>query len=143
MFKLSELVGNLEVTETPILSPHLQRIIAYTNDLIGTWCKLREIHWNSTKLSTHNSSDAAMGDIMDTIDALFESIMGIEGRPGYDVIHPVIPTGKNTTEVLKVLAMKTSKLEEQLTSTIYSGVLNILNDFKEDLNKHIYLSTMC
>lgn len=124
------------------LSGDMLRIVNYINELFGSYCKLREIHWNTHNKASHDLSDNLMSHFMYTIDRVFEAIMGIEERPGYGIIYPKIPNSSDIKEILKAIIARTTTLEGQLCSPIYSGVCNVLADFKEHLNKSIYLSSL-
>lgn len=124
------------------LSPDMLRIINYVNELIGTHCRLREIHWNTYNKASHDLSDNLMWKFMSTVDRLLESIMGIEERPGYDIICPKIPKSTDIKEILRAIIARTTALEGHLSSPVYSGVTNMLSEFKEQLNKSIYLSSL-
>jgi hypothetical protein len=128
--------------ESQGLSNNMLRLVTFANELLGAHCKLREIHWNTYNQSTHDLSDNLMYKIMSTVDSLFESMMGIEERPGYGVIYPKIPNSTSVKEILQALISKINSLEMQLSSPVYSGVTQILKDFKKSLNKSIYLTTL-
>lgn len=128
--------------ESQGLSNNMLRLVTFANELLGAHCKLREIHWNTYNQSTHDLSDNLMYKIMSTVDSLFESMMGIEERPGYGVIYPKIPNSTSVKEILQALISKINSLEAQLSSPVYSGVTQILKDFKKSLNKSIYLTTL-
>lgn len=124
------------------MSNNMLRLVTFANELLGAHCKLREIHWNTYNQSTHDLSDNLMYRIMDTVDSLFETMMGIEDRPGYEIIYPKIPNSTSIKEILQALIAKTESLEMQLSSPVYSGIKPTLKEFKERLNKSIYLSTL-
>lgn len=124
------------------LSNNMLRLVTFANELLGAHCKLREIHWNTYNQSTHDLSDNLMYRMMNTVDSIFESMMGIEERPGYGIIYPKIPNSTSIAEILRALIARTEALENTLSSPVYSGVRQTLKEFKESLNKSIYLSTL-
>lgn len=124
------------------LSNNMTRLVNFMNEMLGAHCKLREIHWNTYNQSTHELSDSLMYTIMNTVDRLFEVMMGIEDRPGYGIIYPKIPNSTSVKEILQALVNKSNNLEMQLSSPVYSGVCQTLKEFNETINKSIYLSTL-
>lgn len=118
------------------------KTLDFCNELFGSYFRIREIHWNTHKMAKHKLCDDVMDSIIEYVDKLSEGMIGLEQRPGFDILKPVIPTSVDLTEILKVLRNKAQYLEQSLSSNSdYVGMVNILDDLITDLNEYVYLST--
>ena len=81
-----------------------------------------------------------MPDIIDYIDTILELMSGINERPGFDILNPIIPSTTNLGEILKALTMKVETSQDFLQEPSYRGILKTLDDLIADLNKWVYLS---
>lgn len=131
------------ITDTePTMTSITSRVLTFNDKLLGSYIKVREIHWNTYNKASHTLCDDIMGTLIDTSDRLLENLMGLEQRPGFNIINPNIPNTTSLEEILNVLNKESCVLESYLTSPIYSGITNITNDFREAINKYLYLSTL-
>lgn len=118
-----------------------ERVLTFVNELYGSYLKLKEIHWNTYSKSIHLLIDEINDDILDYIDDITENIMGLEDtRFGYNVIDPNIPNTADHKAILKVLSAKAENLKSWMTAGRYAGIVNILDDFAQTMNRYIYLS---
>ena len=109
-----------------------ERVITFVNELYGSYFKLKEIHWNTYSKSLHLLIDEINDDLLEYVDDITENIMGLnDSRFGYGIINPNIP---NTTA-------KAEYLKSGMTAGRYSGIVNILDDFAQTMNRYIYLSS--
>lgn len=81
-----------------------------------------------------------MPEVIDYIDAILELISGINERPGFDILKPIIPTTMYLTDILKALVMKIETSQEFLQEPTFRGINKTLDDLIADLNKWTYLS---
>jgi len=115
-------------------------ILNIVNCLFGSYIRIREIHWNTHTQATHNLTNELMPEVIDYIDMLLELLSGIQDRPGFDIIKPVIPSTKQLTDILKAMVMKIEMSQEFLNDPKFRGVNKTLDDLIADLNKWTYLS---
>jgi len=116
-------------------------LIGIVNCLLGSYIRIREIHWNTHNQATHNLTNDLLPEIIDYIDAIIELLSGIAERPGFNILKPVIPTTEdNLTTILKALVMKVETSQSFLEDPEYRGINKTLDDLIADLNKWTYLS---
>ena len=115
-------------------------ILSIVNCLLGSYLKIREIHWNTHNQATHNLTNDILPEIIDYSDALIELLSGIAERPGFDILKPVIPATKELGPILVAMATKVEMCAECCSDPAYRGVLKTLDDLIADLNRWNYLS---
>ncbi len=115
-------------------------ILNIVNCLLGSYIRIREIHWNTHNQATHNLTNDILPEIMDYADTFIELLSGIAERPGFDILKPVIPTTKELSPILVAMTTKAEMCTECLSEPVYRGVMKTLDDLIADLNKWNYLS---
>lgn len=120
----------------------ISKVIVFINELYGSYLKIQEIHWNTYHNGVHKVQDEIKDLLMEYSDKLAEVAMGIDVRPGFDVLHPIIPNTTDSEEICKVLKKKAYRLKESLIGPEYSGLVNVLDDFATDMDKTAYLTTL-
>lgn len=118
------------------------KVISFVNELHGSYLKIQEIHWNTYKKGLHTTEDDIKEGLLDYIDKLVEVAMGLDRRPGFDVLHPIIPQSTNSEEICSVLVRKAERFKSMLEGPGYSGLVNVLDDFCTDFSQFTYLSTL-
>lgn len=115
-------------------------ILSIVNCLLGSYIKIREIHWNTHNQATHNLTNELLPDIIDYIDELIELLSGVAERPGFNILKPVIPTVNELSPILQAMTFKVEMCTDCLSEPVYRGILKTLDDLIADLNKWNYLS---
>ena len=115
-------------------------LLGITNCLLGSYIRIREIHWNTHNQATHNLTNTLLPEIIDYIDAIIELMSGTIGRPGYDILKPIIPSTKDLKPILQALVTKIETCQEMLTEPVFRGVNKTLDDLIADLNRWCYLA---
>ena len=115
-------------------------LLGITNCLLGSYIRIREIHWNTHNQATHNLTNTLLPEIIDYIDAIIEVMSGAIGRPGYDILKPIIPSTKDLKPILQALVTKIETCQEMLTEPAFRGVNKTLDDLIADLNRWCYLA---
>jgi DNA-binding ferritin-like protein len=115
-------------------------LLGITNCLLGSYIRIREIHWNTRNQATHNLTNTLMPELIDYIDSIIELMSGIMERPGYDILKPIIPSTKDLKPILQALVTKIETCQEMLTGPEYRGIMKTLDDLIADLNRWCYLA---
>lgn len=115
-------------------------LLGITNCLLGSYIRIREIHWNTHNQATHNLTNELLPEIIEYSDAFIELLSGISERPGFDILKPVIPATKELSPILVAMVTKAEMCVEYLSDPAYRGVVKTLDDLISDLNKWNYLS---
>lgn len=124
------------------LSPEMERVFQFHNMLLGATIRLREIHYNAGRWHTHKLSDKMMDGLLDFVDRLGEGVQGYDNkRIGFGRVVPIIPQSKDIMEILNVLKHHADRLSTDLSNPAFSGITNILDDFKTKVNQWTYFDS--
>jgi hypothetical protein len=115
-------------------------LLGIVNCLLGSYIRIREIHWNIHTQAIHNLTNTLMPEIIDYIDSIIELMSGVIERPGYDILKPIIPSTKDLKPILQALVIKIETCQEMLTESEYRGINKTLDDLIADLNRWCYLA---
>lgn len=114
----------------------------YICDLHGYLIRVKEIHWNTDNNAEHLLCDEIEGCIHDCEDRFAEVAMGESGehfRVGD--LKPLLPNSHQLIPMLKELESETKALRVKLSDTNDCGLINILDDILENINKFKYRAT--
>lgn len=116
--------------------------INFLSGLEGYHQVLKEIHWSTTCKAEHLLTDDIDESILGYEDKLAENIMGCLGvRYGIGDLKTMLPSSKNLSDILKELVNDVNSFKSELDEKKHAGILNILDDMLEDINKWKYLET--
>ena len=133
----------VEIAEKTI-SPE-EAILDYIMGLEGWRIRLREIHWSTESNAIHDLTDRLINDFEYNEDKIAECLMGLCGiRIKVGQICPNIPVEADDLEsLLNVARTATVTLIASLESDKnYDGVVNILDEILETINKAQYKETL-
>lgn len=103
---------------------------------------LKELHWSTTCKAEHLLTDDIDGSVLEYEDKLAEGLMGNGSfRYGLGDLKSLLPNSKNLSDLLKELENDVNEFKGKLDDKKNAGILNILDDFLEDINKWKYLET--
>jgi len=115
-------------------------LLCIVNCILGSYMRIREIHWNTSSQATHNLTNDLLPELIDYSDSIIELMSGISERPGYDILKPIIPSTKDLKQILQALTVKIETSQSMLEDVTYRGINKTLDDLIADLNKWVYLS---
>lgn len=115
-------------------------LLGVVNCLFGSYIRIREIHWNTRNQATHNLTNDILPGVIDYVDTILELMSGINERPGFDILKPIIPSVKDLKPILQAMTMKVEACQCCINEPSYRGVNKTLDDLIADLNKWVYLS---
>jgi hypothetical protein len=115
-------------------------LLGIVNCLLGSYIRIREIHWNTRSQATHNLTNTLLPEIIDYIDSIVEIMSGMVERPGYDILKPIIPSTKELKPILQALVVKIETCQDMLSDNSFRGINKTLDDLIADLQRWIYLS---
>ena len=78
-------------------------LLGITNCLLGSYIRIREIHWNTRNQATHNLTNTLLPEIIDYIDSIIELMSGVIERPGYDILKPIIQSQQDLKPIFHLL----------------------------------------
>ena len=108
-------------------------LLGITNCLLGSYIRIREIHWNTRNQATHNLTNTILPEIIDYIDSIIELMSGTIGRPGYDILKPIIPSTKELKPILQALVAKIEACQMAVDSSEHKSINKVFDDLTEDL----------
>jgi hypothetical protein len=68
-----------------------------------------------------------------------EDAQAIFGRIGVGMIQPILPKSKTFSDLLNEIRADLVKIKDTLTEKMYTGIINVVDDFFHTVNKNIYL----
>lgn len=113
------------------------------NKLQGCGTRLKELHWDASSLSMHRLVDDFTADFREFEDSLMENAQAIFGFVEIGSLNPVLPEAKTFLELLEdVRGMLVNIKKEAKDSMMWTGIINITDDFFATVNKYIYLTNI-
>lgn len=113
------------------------------NQLQGCGTRLKELHWDANSLSMHRLVDDFTSEFREFEDNLMENSQAIFGFIEVGSLNPVLPKAMNFLELLEdIRGMLVNIKKESKDSLMWSGIINIVDDFFATVNKYIYLTNI-
>lgn len=111
------------------------------NKLQGCGTRLKELHWDASSLSMHKLVDDFTAEFREFEDNLMENAQALFGFIEIGSLNPILPEAKTFLELLEdVRGMLVNIKKEAKDSLMWSGIINIVDDFFTTTNKYIYLT---
>ena len=106
----------------------------------------KKIHYTTAKNHMHELCDTVRDTILEFVDEFAEQMFGYNGKPKFNDFPRFESVKiKETTDITEICNSCTEVLElfykENKDNDKLSGVISLIDDFKGDLNKLIFLST--
>jgi hypothetical protein len=114
-------------------------ILGLEGKIHGYHTRLKELHFSAPTYSLHKIIDdfdeellKFDDEIMEDAQVLFETI-----QPGE--IKPVLPEETEIEALLQAIRGTLADMKTKLKGNLYTGILNVVDDFWHTVNKTIYL----
>ena len=117
-------------------------IMSLENRLHGYHTRLKELHFSAPSMAEHKLIDDFDGDLLEFDDEVMEDAQAIFGRIGVGMIQPILPKAKNFEDLLMEIRADLVKIKDTLTEKMYTGIINVVDDFFHTVNKTIYLNNI-
>ena len=119
-------------------------LVSVINKLEGHKTRLKELHWSSPSHSIHVVIDDFSSEIAEFEDAFAENSMALLGFIGPGELSPILPGEKEFEEDLEAIRGLLGSIKKECgDEMMWSGVVNLVDDFWTTVNKYIYLSKIC
>lgn len=116
-------------------------ILDLENRFHGIHTRLKELHFSAPSMSTHKLIDDFDEEFLEFDDAFMENAQALWGliKPGD--LNPILPEAMTFQELLTEIKGLLVKIKREASDNeiFWSGILNIVDDFMETVNKYIYL----
>ena len=109
------------------------------NRLHGYHTRLKELHFAAPNMSTHKLIDEFDEELLEFDDEIMEDAQAIFGRFKVGMIQPILPKSTNFKDLLIEIRADLVKTKDNLTEKMYTGIINVVDDFFHTVNKNIYL----
>lgn len=119
---------------------NINKLIELINKIEGFQTRLKELHWNTGPISIHKLIDEFQDELSGFEDAVVENAVPFVGffEPG--TLNPTLPEESSFSDVLEgIRGLVISYKREIGDSLMWSGSINIIDDFLSTINKYIYL----
>ena len=117
-----------------------QKLIEVVGKLEGYKTRLKELHWSAPSHSMHIITDEFSDELGKFEDDMAENAMAILGLIKVGDIQGVLPEATNFGEFLTQLRGLLSGIKEETEDQMWSGLVNIVDDFWSTVNRYVYLN---
>lgn len=133
--------------EEPEISKEItdnQFFINFLNQLEGWKTKCKNLHWSAPKKNIHVYLDEFLSILSDYQDGLAEGYQGILGKMTPNAIKGISSNTLNAIDFIQEVKLGTLKFYESIPQeTIYKGITSECETFIQNINKYIYLFSLC
>ena len=110
----------------------------------GYKTRLKELHWSSPSHSIHVVIDDFSSEIAEFEDALAENSMALLGFIYPGELNPELPGEKEFEALLESVRGLLGAIKKECgEDMMWSGVINLVDDFWTTTNRFVYLSKIC
>lgn len=121
-----------------------QFFINFLNQLEGWKTKCKNLHWSAPKRNIHVYLDEFLDIMSDYQDGLAEGFMGILGKVQPNAIKGTPCDCLNANDFMREIKSKTIEFYDKIPQeTIYKGIASECETFIQNINKYIYLFSLC
>ena len=117
-------------------------IMSLENRLHGYHTRLKELHFSAASMAEHKLIDEFDEELLEFDDEVMEDSQAIFGRIGVGMIRPVLPKSTSFSDLLNEIRADLVKTKDTLTEKMYTGIINVVDDFFHTVNKNIYLNNI-
>lgn len=117
-------------------------IMSLENRLHGYHTRLKELHFSASSIAEHKLIDEFDEELLKFDDEVMEDAQAIFGRISVGMIQPVLPKSTSFSDLLNEIRADLVKTKDTLTEKMYTGIINVVDDFFHTVNKNIYLNNI-
>ena len=117
-------------------------ILSLENRLHGYHTRLKELHFSASTLEEHKLIDEFDEELLEFDDNVMEDAQAIFGRIRVGMIQPILPKSTTFGDLLNEIRADLVKTKDTLTEKMYTGIINVVDDFFHTVNKNIYLNNI-
>lgn len=120
-----------------------KEVLNFLSALEGYHSTLKMLHWSTERHSEHILTDDIDSSILKYEDKISEVAMGaLDTRFGIGDLKCMLPQSKDLKSVLKELRADVNDFRDTAEEKGMNGLVNILDDFTEDIDTWEYLRTL-
>lgn len=119
---------------------NIDTLTGLINKIEGFQTRLRELHWNTGPIPIHKLIDEFQDELGEFEDAAVENAVPFVGFFEIGTLKPTLPDESTFSDVLEgIRGLVISYKREIGDSLMWSGSINIIDDFLSTINRFIYL----
>ena len=120
-----------------------KEVLNFLSALEGYHSTLKMLHWSTERHSEHVLTDDIDSSVLKYEDKISEVAMGaLDTRFGIGDLKCMLPQSKDLKSVLKELRADVNDFRGTAEEKGMNGLVNILDDFTEDIDTWEYLRTL-
>lgn len=120
-----------------------KEVLNFLSALEGYHSTLKMLHWSTERHSEHVLTDDIDSSVLKYEDKISEVAMGaLDTRFGIGDLKCMLPQSKDLKSVLKELRADVNDFRDTADEKGMNGLVNILDDFTEDIDTWEYLRTL-
>lgn len=117
--------------------------LKFLNELEGYHQAFKMVHWSTTNKAEHVLTDELDSCVLSFEDRIAENIMGRLGiRFGVGDLKSLLPNATDVSGLINELEEDVLSFRDAIDTRENSGIINILDDILENINKCKYLKTL-
>lgn len=118
----------------------LDTLTGLINKIEGFQTRLKELHWNTGPIAIHKLINEFQDELGEFEDSIVENAVPFVGFFEVSTLNPTLPNESNFSDVLEgIRGLVISYKREIGDSLMWSGSINIIDDFLSTINRFIYL----
>lgn len=118
----------------------IAEILNFENRIQGYRTRVKELHFAANRHSIHKIFDEFGEELAKFEDEIMEDAQAIHGQYSPGEINPVLPKSLSEESILREIRADLINMKDFFESQpMYTGCLNVLEDFFHTVNKNIYL----
>jgi DNA-binding ferritin-like protein len=114
-------------------------ILGLEGKLHGYHTRLKELHFSAPNYSLHKIIDEFDSELLEFDDEIMEDAQSIFEVINVGEIKPVLPKETEIEDLLQAIRGTLAEAKEKLKGKLYTGIINVIDDFWHTVNKTIYL----
>ena len=115
-------------------------ILNLENQLQGVGTRLKELHFSAPSISIHKLVDEFDDEFKEFEDEIMENSQALWGTIKPGDLEPSLPESTNFKELLEeIRGFLVSIKKEAGDNMMWTGIINIVDDFWATVNKYVYL----
>ena len=120
-----------------------KEVLNFLSALEGYHSTLKMLHWSTERHSEHVLTDDIDSSVLKYEDKISEVAMGaLDTRFGIGDLKCMLPQSKDLKSILKELRADVNDFRDTAEEKGMNGLVNILDDFTEDIDTWEYLRTL-
>ena len=117
-----------------------EKLLDIINKLEGHKTRLKELHWSSPSHSFHIIIDEFSDHISEFEDNFVENSIALLDFVYPGELNPVLPEETDFESELEAIRGILSSIKTECEDKLWSGVINLVDDFWTTVNRYIYLA---